>query len=95
MKKVNAAAFIFLGVYLLAVLVHNNTNQLVNFISNQISFAKWATAIFILFLLYELSPNPLTKGLIVITVVAMLLDAENNGMILNLENEITNFFGVK
>ena len=92
-KNLNALAMLMTAIYLIAVVYHNKTDLLINFLSIQTNFVKWLIAFFILLVFYNITKSEVIKGFIFIAFIAMLLNASDNNMLNNLNTNIKTLLG--
>lgn len=93
MSNIDKVSGIALGIYLLGIIINNNSQQLINFIEQQKEFAKWALALAVLYIIAKEFKNSVAYGFIYIAIVAMLITAAGNNSLTTLSQQIKKLIG--
>jgi NADH:ubiquinone oxidoreductase subunit H len=93
MSNIDKVSGIALGIYLLGIIINNNSQQLINFIEQQKEFAKWALALAVLYIIAKEFKNSVAYGFIYIAIVAMLITAAGNNSLDILSQQIKKLIG--
>ena len=93
MAKLNALAGIGLGLYLILVVWHGNTDKLLLALAEQKDFVKWAVALSILLYIADESKSAVAEGFVTMALIAMALNAAGTDGLNNILDQVNLIFG--
>lgn len=93
MASLDSLAGVLVAVYLIAVVVNGNQDQLLEKLKSQGGFIKWGIAVMLLKYIAEETDSKIAESFILLALIAMAINVGGSSGVTNLADQVQQIFG--